>query len=216
MKQIEHSSLSKPIYNSLKTMILEKELKPGEKLVQEKLAAQLGVSRTPLMQALQMLENELLVESVPRRGMFVRNFSVDEMIDIYYCRESIECMAVRLVTLRADQKDIKALHQLFQPFLDIEGAIDAEKYQKVDEKFHNMLVKLSQNPVLKKMSKMSQILTLVHSLGLLRPPEETLMEHLQIIEAMENGNFQQAELRMKNHIKLSMELLQKIRKEKTK
>ena len=59
---IEHSDLSLPVYEKLKEMILNYELKPGEKLLQEKLAKQLGVSRTPLLKAMQMLEYDFLVE----------------------------------------------------------------------------------------------------------------------------------------------------------
>ena len=93
---IIHSDLSYPVYKKIREMILKNELKPGEKLLQEKLAEQLGVSRTPLLKALQMLEHELLVESIPRRGMYVKKLSVDEMNEIYEVREAFECMAVKL------------------------------------------------------------------------------------------------------------------------
>lgn len=208
MKQINHTSLSEPIYESLKALILKKELKPGEKLVQEKIALQLGVSRTPLMIALQRLEHELLVERIPRRGMFVRDFSVKEMIEVYYCRESIECMAVRLATLRADKKEINNLNQLFVPFTKAKENINTEKYKLTDEKFHYTIIELSKNTILQKMSKLSQVLSRVNSLGLLRSPEDTLAEHISIIKAMNEGDAEKAELLMKKHIRLSMKFLQ--------
>jgi len=198
-------------------MILSKELKPGEKLIQEKIAKQLGVSRTPLMTAMQMLEHELLIESIPRKGMFVRDFSIEEMIEVYYCREIIECLAVRLAASRSDKSDILALYQLFVPFNECDGEINIEEYRLADEKFHNSIIDLSKNPVLKKMSKLSQVLSRVYSLGLLRSPEDTLAEHLNIITAMAAGHAKQAELLMKDHIRLSMELLQNMsKKEKSK
>jgi len=168
LKQINHSSLSEPIYESLKALILNKELKPGEKLVQEKIALKLGVSRTPLMIALQRLEHELLVESIPRRGMYVRDFSVKEMIEVYYCRESIECMAVRLATINADKKDINNLNQLFVPFTKNIEHINIERYKLADEKFHNTIIELSKTTILQKMSKLSQVPNRVNRLGLLR------------------------------------------------
>jgi len=213
LKQIEHFSLSKPVYESLKSMISSRELKPGEKLIQEKIAKQLGVSRTPLMKAMQMLENEFLIESIPRKGMFVRDFSIEEMIEVYYCRESIECLAVRLATWRSDKKDILALFQLFNPFTESKGEIDIEEYRLADEKFHNSIIELSKNPVLKKMSKLSQVLSRVYSLGLLRAPEDTIAEHVNIIDAMAAGDAKQAESLMNDHIRLSMELLQNMSKE---
>lgn len=215
MKQINHTSLSEPIYESLKALIIKKELKPGEKLVQEKIALQLGVSRTPLMLALQRLEHEHLVERIPRRGMFVRDFSVKEMIEVYYCRESIECMAVRLATLRADKKDINNLNQLFVPFTKHEENINTEKYKLADEKFHFTIIELSKNTILQKMSKLSQVLSMVNSLGLLRSPQDTLAEHISIIKAMQEGDAEKAELLMKEHIRLSMKLLQDLNTKNT-
>ncbi|MEO0733057.1 MAG: GntR family transcriptional regulator, partial [Bacteroidota bacterium] len=68
---MEHVELGERVYLAVKKMILDQELKPGQKLVQEKLAERLGVSRSPLLKALQRFEAELLVTSIPRRGMLV-------------------------------------------------------------------------------------------------------------------------------------------------
>lgn len=201
--------MSKPIYDALKAMILNQELKPGEKLVQEKIAAMLGVSRTPLMKALQMLEHELLVESIPRRGMFVKKVSVKEMIDTYYCRESIECMAVRLATIRSTDKELKELAALFDPFVDKVEMIDSEAYTFADEKFHDSVIELSQNPILGKMSKLSHIHSQVYSIGLLRTPVETMDEHLLIINAMLARDAGTAEFEMQKHIQRSREILER-------
>ena len=69
-----HANLDQKVYQILKTMIMERKLLPGEKIRQEKLAQDLGISRTPLVAALKFLEHEKLVESKPRRGFFVRLF----------------------------------------------------------------------------------------------------------------------------------------------
>ena len=70
----EHENLDQKAYSILKNLIIERKLLPGEKIPQEKLARDLGISRTPLISALKFLEHEKLVESVPRRGFFVRLF----------------------------------------------------------------------------------------------------------------------------------------------
>lgn len=203
---IAQNNLCVPIYEKVKRMILNQELPYGTRITQEKLAAQLGVSRTPLLQALQMLEGDLLVESIPRRGMFVRQISVKEMIDVYYCRESIECLAIRQTTEHASTEDIDNLADIFAPFVGNE-AIDVEAYQAADERFHDALIDLSANTVLKKMSQISQILSQVYAIGLLRTPEETLQEHLDMIDAIRTGNAPLAEEHMKNHITISREIL---------
>jgi DNA-binding GntR family transcriptional regulator len=138
---IQHSDLSIPVYEKLKEMIISNDLKPGEKLLQEKLAARLGVSRTPLLKALQMLEYEFLVESIPRRGMVVKKLSIDEMCDIYDVREGIETVAVRLVTERISDKQLRQLVSIWRPFKNQES-IDSDKYRKADDRFHALCLNI--------------------------------------------------------------------------
>lgn len=203
---IRHSDLSKPVYDRLKEMIEKGELSPGQKLIQEKIATALGVSRTPLLKALQILEHEMMVESIPRRGMYVREISMEEMIDVYDCREAVESMAVRLVIERATDAELLKLKKIFEPFVQ-SPLIDVKKYRKADEKFHDMMIDLSKNPVLKKMSNVSDIHKRVYQYGLIRSPEETLLEHVQIVEAIMNRNLETADRELRNHIGLSRKKL---------
>ncbi len=203
---IQHSDLSIPVYEKLKKMILNNELKPGEKLLQEKLAARLGVSRTPLLKALQMLEYEFLVESIPRRGIFVKELSVDEMRDIYEVREGIETVAVRLVSERCTDKQLRQLKNIWKPF-ENRHPIDIEKYRKADDKFHALLLEFSNNKVLHKIYSHSLIQLRVEQMGLMRPPEETLPEHLAILKAIEEKNSEKAVIELKFHLQKSKALI---------
>src|ERR1700748_1369212 len=108
-------------------MILSDELIPGQKIVQEKIAKQLGVSRTPLLKALQMLEYEMLVESIPRRGMFVKQMDWQEMVEVCDGRECLEGMAVNLLTENKNTAVLQKLQKLMEPFLS--GEIDVAKYR---------------------------------------------------------------------------------------
>ena len=199
---IQHSDLSLPVYEELKEMILTNQLKPGEKLLQEKLAAQLGVSRTPLLKAMQMLEYDYLVESVPRRGMFVKKLTVQEMRDIYDVREGIETVAVRLVIERADENQVKQLQNCWHPFAG-QKKIEQEKYQKTDDNFHAMLLEFSENKVLEKTYRNSFLQARIVQMGIMRPPEETLSEHLDLVNAIANRDFQKADEAIKNHLRRS-------------
>ncbi len=203
---IEHSELSQPVYQRLKEMIVNGSLLPGQKLKQEKLAAELGVSRTPLLKALQSLEHEMLVESIPRRGMFVKEISAQEIIDVYDCREAVESMALRLAIERATDAEILKMKKIFEPFSDTDK-IDVKKYQKADENFHDLIIDLSKNPVLKKMSQMSDIHKRVYQYGLVRQPEETLSEHMNIVNAVLSRDFEAADRALRNHIGLSRKKL---------
>jgi DNA-binding GntR family transcriptional regulator len=203
---IQHTDLSIPVYNKLKEMIIENELKPGEKLLQEKLAARLGVSRTPLLKALQMLEYDFLVESIPRRGMFVKKLSTDEMRDIYDVREGIEIVAVRLVAKRINEKQLRQLKNIWKPFVN-NTHIDIEKYRKADDGFHALLLEFSANKMLQKLYTHSLLQARVEQMGLMRAPEETLPEHLAILNAIEAGNADLAEKELKNHLRKSKKLI---------
>ena len=134
-----------------------------QKLVQEKLASDLGMSRTPLLKALQNLEHEMLVESIPRKGIYVRQISIQEMIDVYDCREAIESMAVKLLIDRAEDKELEKLKVIFKPFVNA-NKIATGHYRRADERFHDMIIDLSRNPVLKKMSGISEIHKRVYQL----------------------------------------------------
>lgn len=204
---IQHSDLSLPVYETLKKMIMNNELKPGEKLLQEKLAARLGVSRTPLLKAFQMLEYEFLVESIPRRGMFVKKLKVEEMRDIYDVREGIESVAVRLACERCTHKQISQLKIIWKPFENIQ-TIDFEKYRKADDMFHALLLKFSGNKMLQKIYSHSLVQLRVEQMGLMRSPEETLPEHIAILQAIEAGDSEKAVNELRNHIQRSKALIQ--------
>ena len=203
---IEHQNLSEPIYNRLKEMIVSGELKPGEKIVQEKIAESLGVSRTPLMKALLALENDFLLESIPRRGMYVKTLNDKELYDIYVCREALEGMAARILAESNNSEHIIQLKSCFKAFTS-EGKINSKAYAKADETFHSLLIKLTGNAPLDKIYFFGSIYEKVVNRGLLRPPEETLKEHHSIIKAIEEGNSSLAEKNARNHIQKSRILL---------
>lgn len=203
---IQHSDLSVPVYDKLRKMILNNELKPGEKLLQEKLAARLGVSRTPLLKALQMLEYEFLVESIPRRGMFVKELKADEMRDIYDVREGIETVAVRLCTERCTERQLRTLKNIWKPFVN-QQPIDFYRYRKADDKFHALLLEYSDNKVLQKIYSHSLVQLRVEQMGLMRSPEETLPEHLAILQAIEKKDSEMAVKELSFHIQKSKALI---------
>lgn len=208
MTTIHHNDLSKPIYDRVKKMIMSGELVQGEKIIQEKIAAQLGVSRTPLQKALQLLENEFLVESIPRRGVYVRKIDFKEMIDVYYCREAIEGMAARLLAKAADPAVVKQLRACFDPFIGKDD-INVTKYSSADEKFHKLIVGQTENKPLDKIYFFGNIYGQVVSMGLVRGPKETIDEHIKIIDSIASGDQDSAEKFARQHIEKSRVLLEK-------
>jgi DNA-binding GntR family transcriptional regulator len=204
---LEYHDLSYKAYIQLKELILTGELRPGEKIPQESIAQKLGISRMPLHKAFQMLENELLVESIPRRGMYVRENDLKIIADAFECREAIESVASRRLAMEASLEDIGRLQQLFEPFLDDPAHTDLIKYQQADHEFHTLVVKLTGNPLLMKMEALGNVLINSYRHGLIRPPQDTLPEHFAIIDAMKNRNADEAERLMRQHSVLSRKLV---------
>jgi DNA-binding GntR family transcriptional regulator len=206
MTKIQYEDLSYQVYSRLKNMILSDVLKPGEKIVQEKLAEQIGVSRTPLLKALQMLEFEMLVESIPRRGMFVKEMSFSEMVDAFDCREGLEATALRRVSKNITEGHIESMRNIFKPFVDAEE-IDRNVYAEADQKFHALMIELSQNQILAKLAMLGNLQIRIHQMGLVRPPKETLAEHISIIDALERHDVESAETLLKNHLRKSRDII---------
>lgn len=206
--KISNEELSTKAYEKVKKLITSKQLIPGQKIVQEKLAEQLGISRTPLRSGLQMLEAESLIESIPRRGMIVKEFSDVEILEIYDCRIALESMAVRLFTEKATQTQIEGLAKLFDPFLNT-SEIPLDKYQKADSKFHDTLIKYCGNGFLYNLFQKGNLLVCIDLIGLIRLPGETLQEHLNIIGAVNKRDIETACDLMKEHLNISKNLILK-------
>ena len=90
-----HENLDRKVYRELKSMIVDRKLKPGDKILQEKISQEFGVSRTPLMCALKKLEQEKLVQAIARRGFYVRRFTKEEVLEAFELREILEGLAAR-------------------------------------------------------------------------------------------------------------------------
>jgi len=194
------------VYTDLKKMISNGELKPGEKLYQERIAKILGVSRTPLVKAFQILEQEMILESIPRRGMYVKTLDIFDLINAFECRQGIETTAVRILAPKMTRKDFEELKSFFVPFLNSKN-INHELYLKADLDFHYHIIQLTGNNYLIRMNTIAHVVNQTYRQGLIRPPEETMCEHLMILSALETKDAGLAEEYMRNHIRKSIEKL---------
>jgi DNA-binding GntR family transcriptional regulator len=199
----DHVALVDSIYFKLKQMIFNGDLKPGEKLLQEKLSERLGVSRSPLLKALQKLESELLVENLPRRGMYVKILSHEEIIDLFQCRAVLEGLSARLAATNITDAQLKKLENLFVKFLD-KDPINQDEYARSDREFHKTIMEIGKNGIVNKLESISNINLQAFQLGLIRPPNKTISEHLDIIKALKARNGKKAEELMRQHIESSL------------
>lgn len=203
-----HENLDQKAYSILKDMITERKLLPGEKIPQEKLARDLGISRTPLISALKFLEQEKLVESIPRRGFFVRLFSREEMVYIFELREVLEGLAARRAASNITDSQIKQLKIFFKEFANQKNISDYKGYAREDRRFHNFVIDVGAKEFLKSVLLTTNIISfsyqVLHSEGLVRPPNETILEHLAVIGAIKKRDSEAAEELMRQHFKKSL------------
>ena len=217
----EHENLDHKAYLILKNMIISRKLLPGDKIPQEKLAQDLGISRTPLVSALKYLEKEKLVEAIPRRGFYVRLFTKEEMISIFELREVLEGLAARRAASNISDLQIDKLQGFFRQFEGLTDITDFRAYAKEDRRFHNFVTDIGAKEFLKSILENYNIIIysyqLVSSEGLVRPPNETIQEHKAMIEAISNKDADSAEDLMRQHLKKGIVVLrQEIETEKQK
>jgi len=209
----EHENLDQKAYQILKSMIIERQLLPGDKIPQEKLAEDLGISRTPLINALKLLEQDKLVQSIPRRGFFVRHFNKREMISIFELREVLEGLAARRAAQNITDKEIAQLKGFFKQFDGIRKITDTKEYAKEDRLFHTFLLEVGAKEFLKSILETYNLISYsyqsVSSEGLIQSPDDTLQNHRDIIDAVSHRDAEAAENCMRRHLKRSVIILKR-------
>lgn len=204
----KHGS-SNGVLEKLRHLILTGEYAPNERLIEEQLAERLGVSRTPVRQALTMLEAEGLVEIIPNRGAMVCSFSVEEVWDIYDLRAVLEGYAARRAAERMEESDLNLMRDLAAKMEDlaIRGAHDHEEEIRrlvaLNNEFHGAVVEASRNRRLKRLVQRTVELPLVFKAFFWYTPHERAISnhyHRQILRALESRDGERAEIIMREHI----------------
>ena len=196
------ANLSEDVYQLIKQKLLSQEVEPGTKLKEEVLGGQLGVSRTPVREAISKLEGEGLVEIIPRYGTFVANISSKDVEEIYQIRGSLECLAMRLALPEFNKETLRELirsHEECRGPLE-EGNIDP--LIKIDTAFHDLLVRFSKNArLVRLMSNLNNQIRLgrLESFSVPGRARKALEEHQGIIRAMLEGSSEKAQDLIRKH-----------------
>ncbi len=207
--RIEHENLDDKIYARLKALIAERRMLPGERILQDRLARQMGVSRTPLVNALKRLAQERLVEWVSRRGIYVKRFTKREMARLFEVREALEGLSARLAAPRIDPAEANHLMEVFGN-LDLSPTPAAvRKYVERDRHFHWRIVEIAGNDQLAQAMDSVNMMFFAYQDGLVRPAAETVPEHYAILEALRRHDPDASEAAMRLHIRRSVEQLEK-------
>ncbi|MCX8044609.1 MAG: GntR family transcriptional regulator [Desulfobacterota bacterium] len=198
------SSLRQKVFIAIEDAVLSGRYKPGECLVESKLATELGVSRTPVREALTQLEREGLVELVPNKGALVTGISPKDIQDIYTIRIMIEGLAARWAAEYIDEEELKELQDAIEleEFYTLKN--DIEHLIQLDSRFHHIIYKASKSrPLLYMLKTFHQYIQHARTLSLERPGRayKALQEHKLIFQAIKEHDGQRAEQLTADHIR---------------
>jgi DNA-binding GntR family transcriptional regulator len=141
-------SLRDTTYAELRSRIVNLAYQPGERLIERDLAAELEVSRIPLREAMQLLQNDGLVVLVPRQGAIVAPFTADDVRDLFDVRESLEVLAVRLAAERVGETGLSRLREQMDLARGAIARCDDPGTAGANAGFHRVLVEIAANPLL--------------------------------------------------------------------
>lgn len=136
------------VFNTLREAILKGDLKPGERLMELKLADKLGVSRTPIREAIRMLEQEGLAVTIPRRGAEVAKMTLKGMEDVLEVREALDELAAQVACKRMTKEQLERLMKVKEEFENSIKTGDIRKIAQSDVKFHDVIYEATGNPKL--------------------------------------------------------------------
>ncbi|HET8673179.1 MAG TPA: GntR family transcriptional regulator [Thermoleophilaceae bacterium] len=204
------------VYAALRDAIVRAELEPGRRLSENELAARLGVSRTPVREALARLRDERLVEIVPQLGTYVTRISPQAVADAQFVREALECAAIRRSAERASDEDVAALEDNLRAQERAQRAKDWDSLYLLDDQFHRVLCDASGHATVWLVSQRAKgHLNRVRRLSLPRASfiEEVIAEHRLVIDAVCAHDPDLAERELRQHLQLVPRELPRIRAE---
>lgn len=202
--------LSSRAYELLKKKIIRCELKPGQRLVERDLVDDLGISRTPIREALTKLEREGLINTIPRRGCYVREFSLEEMDELYEVRLALEALAVRLAAKNATSSEITRISRLWKNVPKEMAPGDIDLVLAADEQFHEMLAEASHNQTLLHfLRSLNDKIRMIRRVDFSRPKRLlfTHDEHMAILKGIMKRDPDEAEQKIKAHITESRDFI---------
>jgi DNA-binding GntR family transcriptional regulator len=200
------------VYEALKQRILNFHLSPGVKISDKEVAHGMGLSRTPVREALSRLAEQGLVESRPNRGFTVKVFSRKEVEDHYMLRESLESLAVTLTSQRLDKERIKILRDLVEGYPTLMKSQNLARFNDADEQFHDLIALYSGNSALyEALRNLQGKIRIIRRYDHIRSTsfQETYDEHRQILNHMIKGDVAKARKAMSDHILTSMKTVMK-------
>ncbi len=194
----------------IREAIVDGRLAPGQRLKEEELARELGISRTPVREALLILQTEGLVEATPNRGATVRSHTAEDLDDLYQLRALLEGYAARRAATRISAECLARLRESCERFERIRTEDDLREIVKENLFFHNSILDAAGSHRLAAMVRKVIELPLVYKSYIWYSPDQKLISahyHRQITRALEARDAERAEMIMKEHVFEARDLL---------
>jgi len=197
-----YKPLREIVFESMREAILNGILEPGERLMEIQLAEEMGVSRTPVREAIRKLELENFVVMIPRKGAYVAGVSSKDVADVFEIRSALEGLAAGLAAERITEDELEQMERvLFFRASEIE--MDLEQFVKSDTDFHALVYKASRNErLIQILANLREQIQRFRATSLAVPGRHKLAieEHRMIVEALRNHNSEEAQSLAMAHI----------------
>ena len=187
-------------YDYLYNAIISQELVPGQAIIEQSISDLLGISRTPIREALTMLEMEGLVYRIPSKGSFVKEIMVQDVEEIFELRIMFETMAIRRAVSLISAEELDEIEVLL---LKANNSLEDEVYYESDRYLHNTLMKYSKNNVMQKFySTIEGHFERFRHVSAMAPKrlDSSREEHMEILKAIRNRDVVDAEKKLLNHL----------------
>lgn len=203
VKLDNYKPLREIVFESLREAIINGHLKPGERLMEIQLADEMGVSRTPVREAIRKLELEGFVVMIPRKGAYVAGISLKDIADVFEIRAALESLAAALAAERITEDELEALERSLVKVSECTEANDLDSLIVVDTDFHDILYKASRNERLVQIvSNLREQIQRFRMTSLSQPGrlKDTIEEHRKLVEALSERNIELARTLAREHI----------------
>lgn len=200
------ASLRNKVFKYIKSQIINGAYGPGDTLLESKLADELGVSRTPIREAIRLLELEGLVETTTKKGAVVLGISPKDVEDIYAIRQLVEGLAARWAAGRitpGELKELQKIHELMEFYAQKQNV---EEIAEQDNRFHQLIYEIAGSKILYlTLHNLHQFVQLARlkSLSVHNRLPQTLAEHHAILEAFQSRDADAAEKALSHHVKMA-------------
>lgn len=213
LKSVGRQTLNQQVYESIKMSILNHDLEPGTKLNEVKIAEQLNVSATPVREAFRMLASEGLVIIQPWKGVVVQEFSDEEVLEVYQCREALELLAFELTfnNNKVSEDDIKELEKIARISENTDNVTEIVYTNSI---LHDFWITGSGNSRLIYLIRLLDDV-LLHDRNISandnKRKSEIANEHFAIIDALKEGDYEKAKIALRTHIRSGYKYSKEIR-----